>query len=1047
MKKIYFLTILAVLFGTTSLWANTAKIEQSEFEGNRKWHSDDHVSFEVAGDGTGTTTFGGDGRKLTISANTEVTVKWTVASGCTINVTKINCKFGNAGTSSYDIYFDDQKISSCKGWNKVDNVGLSNLSLGNDGTIRIKTTRDANIYYIDMTYTITPSNAPAVANTEETINVTLDANNLTANAPQTVTFATNDHFAESLEFDVTPNSGFAHNKGVFYATVAGTYTAKARVAAVNNCHEASAWSNEVTITVNRLDQSLSWENEAAIHTNMIIGSTQNIAAVATSGRTVTYETSDENILKVDADGKLTAVAEGEATITASRAEDDQYNAAESITKTFKVRLKGTPHFEPNEFTSLDSCAIHINEVKTITLHDVSEESTGKFTITPADDKISVVREGNTITITPVDFGETTLTLAQEETEELNALSTTYKITVLRLANAITVNNEAALAAILMPGQTLAVAFASNNTELDAESFVVEQLEGTEFAKLENGIIVTNYREGTASWKVSQPQSDNFEAAEAIFSAEVKRAAEATDCYVLVEPNQHSIGAYDNKEGLEYTLTGPGETLYVKLGKFSGLATDNIDIYGYRADGSEAFQKGYSAGSLSTDGNDKVIDITTDVTKIKFIAGGTLAKWFSNVYVTRKIYLNANAEVINVLPGEEGNATLNVDYSLANGGDLQIACDNEKFALESTKIANVDCKSGKVSIPVRFTAPDEESNDTANIILYNGVYNKTLQIVALTRKITPEISWNIAEMTYMEERDLAATVNAELELNYEVTEGEAIVIEEGKLKAVKAGEAKVRVFTEATTKYNEAELVLDIKVNKAAQTINWTATPDTIDMDEVLILAATATCGEAVTFESSDNTIAEVNAENRLVINGTGTITITAKQAGTDNYLEAEEVRTLVIVNPEIVTPPADENKKDQVLTFFTWLAEVIQGWFDDIFSPLLEGEENYVVASSGNALTFESSNPEIVNVVTDEDGTVRLQALQEGEVTITVTQEGDDEWNPVVESRKITVKPKSTPTGCDNVEDGQKAAKILRNGQILIIRDGKVYTVSGMRVE
>ena len=1033
MRKIYFLTILAVLFGTASAMANTATKEEGTWDSNRAW-TGNHANFEIAGENSK------HNNHLDITANADQTISWTVDEGYTINVTELKMKIGHNGwfVNNCDIYLNGEKKETV-GTTTDTKVTYSGYSLGNDGHFVLKTTRQVDVYWITITYTITPNEKPAQTSTEETINVTVSsANKQTIDLTKIFT-VTAAHAAESQVFAFTENpdnKGVIEN-GLFYATAAGTYKVKSQIAAKENCHEATAWTDELTITVNHLDDALAWKDEAAIHTNMVLGTEQTITALATSNRKPTYVSDNSEVLEVDANGVLTAKALGTATITASLEGDAQYNQPESISKTFTVRKKETPHFQPVGFTEENS-TLELHQNASIVLTNIDADFAYEVS---EGGVVSVTRDADTLRIEALSLGEATITLTQPGSTVLNELEKAYKLTITKITPDFTVlvNGAAQNVIDLNPTQTATIAASSSNS--DGE-ITIELVSG-ESAKFAEGIIEALSQTGASVVRATLAETEEYKGFSADVTVNVAYAAEEAD-YVLEELPDHGINSSDSRS---YDLSGAGDILTIEVWKVTA-ATYGLALYGYDANNNETKIIEYSNGALTTEPVLKTIKISPDFVKIKVQStGGTLNKKFQNLRVTRKVHLNVSAADIATCPEEEGKSTLAIDYSLGTCGDFKIACDNSDFVFDSYSVSGVDKKSGTANVGITFAPQTEEGTYTANITLYNRVYRKELTLTAKVTKIQPEISWNIAEMTYLEEQNLAATVNAELELNYEVTEGEAIVIEEGKLKAVKAGEAKVRVFTEATTKYNEAELVLDIKVNKAAQTINWEAIKDTIDMDEVLILAATATCSEAVTFESSDNTIAEVNAENRLVINGTGTITITAKQAGTDNYLEAEEVRTLVIVNPEIVTPPADENKKDQVLTFFKWLAEVVQGWFDDIFSPLLEGDENYVVASSNKPLTFESSNPEIVNVVTDEDGTVRLQALQEGEATITITQEGDDEYNPVVMSRKITVKPKSTPTGCDNVEDGNKAAKILRNGQILIIRDGKVYTVSGMRVE
>ena len=60
--------------------------------------------------------------------------------------------------------------------------------------------------------------------------------------------------------------------------------------------------------------------------------TASLGAVANSGAAITYKSSDETVATVDADGKVTAVKIGEATITATAPAVDGYTAAEATCK-------------------------------------------------------------------------------------------------------------------------------------------------------------------------------------------------------------------------------------------------------------------------------------------------------------------------------------------------------------------------------------------------------------------------------------------------------------------------------------------------------------------------------------------------------------------------------------------------------------------------------------------------------------------------------------------------------------------------------------------
>ena len=108
-----------------------------------------------------------------------------------------------------------------------------------------------------------------------------------------------------------------------------------------------------------------------------------------------------------------------------------------------------------------------------------------------------------------------------------------------------------------------------------------------------------------------------------------------------------------------------------------------------------------------------------------------------------------------------------------------------------------------------------------------------------------------------------------------------------------------------------EVPVSATVVKASQVITWNdANPANVLTTDNVVLTATATSGEAVTFESSDNTIAEPYDKGDgtwgLTIKKGGNITIAAKQAGNDNYDAAPDVEhtyNISRVTPEITTAP------------------------------------------------------------------------------------------------------------------------------------------------
>jgi len=60
----------------------------------------------------------------------------------------------------------------------------------------------------------------------------------------------------------------------------------------------------------------------------------------------------------------------------------------------------------------------------------------------------------------------------------------------------------------------------------------------------------------------------------------------------------------------------------------------------------------------------------------------------------------------------------------------------------------------------------------------------------------------------------------------------------------------------------------------------------------------------------------------------------------------------------------------------------------------------------------------------------------------------DEDWIiPAEKTITVTLKVTETSTGVENVKAATKAKKIVRNGQVLIIRNGEKYSVMGAKVE
>jgi len=194
-------------------------------------------------------------------------------------------------------------------------------------------------------------------------------------------------------------------------------------------------------TGTQLSQSLSWNNESNINTNMMVGATQTVSASSTSGLSVSYSSSNTSVLTVDASGKLTAVAAGSATITASQSGDCTYSAAVDISKTFTISAKQTPLFNPDGFSDGSTCNLKVGDTRTMEVSNVSDGLAGNFTATASNGSIiGITRAGNVITIEALNAGSSTATFKQTETSTIYAAQKQYAFSVTKHANTLAVAN-------------------------------------------------------------------------------------------------------------------------------------------------------------------------------------------------------------------------------------------------------------------------------------------------------------------------------------------------------------------------------------------------------------------------------------------------------------------------------------------------------------------------------------------------------------------------------------------------------------------------------
>ena len=228
-------------------------------------------------------------------------------------------------------------------------------------------------------------------------------------------------------------------------------------------------------------------------------------------------------------------------------------------------------------------------------------------------------------------------------------------------------------------------------------------------------------------------------------------------------------------------------------------------------------------------------------------------------------------------------------------------------------------------------------------------------------------------------NLTATASSRLEVSYSSSDPLVASIAGNMVTIVGAGIATITASQAGDIDYITAtDVTQDLVVNQADQTITLTPVTDKVTTDAPFEVLASSTSRLPVmlTVSGGPGTISGTT----LTLNGTeGAVTITASQAGDDDYAAATVVAQTLVVNKADqtidLTPVADKATTDAP--------------FDVVAS-----------SSSGLPVTFTVNGPATIS------GTTLTLAGTSGIVTITADQAGNDNYNAatsVVQSFEVTL--------------------------------------------
>ena len=312
--------------------------------------------------------------------------------------------------------------------------------------------------------------------------------------------------------------------------------------------------------------------------------------------------------------------------------------------------------------------------------------------------------------------------------------------------------------------------------------------------------------------------------------------------------------------------------------------------------------------------------------------------------------------------------------------------------------------------VVITANNEGDNN------YNPAtsVSQTLFVNKADQNITFEVG---SEKTFGETSfELMASADSGLPVVYLSSDESVIEINGNTATILGAGEIEIIASQLGDNNYNPAiDVSRTIAVNKANQVISFDALEEKIFGDPEFELQAMSDSGLEVLYISSDESIASVNG-SIVTIHAAGVVTITAFQTGNTNYEEATIVEQQLTIH-----------KSDQSISFET--------------IPELGIGDTYTlnaIATSGDQVEFTSSDEAVATITGNE-----LHILKFGEVTVTASQSGNENYNAAAEIIQIL----DINTITETIEDASRTLEIFPNpvmNQLTIKLDDKKYETIGI---
>jgi uncharacterized protein YjdB len=575
-----------------------------------------------------------------------------------------------------------------------------------------------------------------------------------------------------------------------------------------------------------------------------------------------YKSSDANIASISGN-IVTILQAGTVTITATQAETENYTSGTLPTTLIINKAIST-------LTNFSIANRTYSSGDTITLTQPTSNRSGAFSYASSNTNIASVN-GSTVTI--LQAGTVTITATQAESTNYAAANITASFTINKATPAI--SNFSIDAQTYSSGGVFIIKEPSSNST----GTILYASSNRNIASV-SGSTITIINAGTVTITATQAETTNYTSGSITARLTINKSSPTITGFTIADRPYVS--------GDTFTITEPSAISVKNSGSVGYLISNSTGAFSYASSNSNIARVSGSTVTILKAGT---LAVTATQAETANYTSGSVTATFT-------IY-KANPTITNFSIGEQtyssgGTFTLITQPTSNSPGAFSYESSNKNIAFVVSGSTITILQSGTVTITATQAETDYFTSGTVTAAL---TINKT----------TPTITnFSIGEQTYSSGSTITLTPplsNSAGSFLYESSDTNIARVSGSTVTILNAGTVTITATQAETSKYASGTKTATLAINKAKPIItNFSIANQVYSSGSTFALTQPISNSTgAFSYASSDPTIASVSGSTVNILQA-GTVTITATQVESTNYVTSSSITTSLTITPGIEKP-------------------------------------------------------------------------------------------------------------------------------------------------